>query len=118
MKKKLMIVAWGIAKRSSKIHGGTAKEWFAYALTKAWKFAKEGILGEKYYAEIVAKKEEVKPVLRGSMTNKQERFIEYLLSKKRGKYEETNLIEAFKVNVRDNITKAQASKLIDYLLAC
>lgn len=103
--------AWVKARRASRLHGGSAKEWIGWALVRAWKDYKAGKLNK-------VEKKEFKPVLRGRMTDKQESFIESLLRKKEGKYEEDTLIKAFKANVRDNISKQQASNLISYLLAC
>lgn len=110
MKSLIMKEAWVKAKRASNLKGGTAKEWFAWGLTRAWKDAKEG----KLVKEV---KQEVKPTLYGRMTSKQENFISSLLAKKEGRYEEDTLVKAFKANVRDNISKQQASDLISRLLS-
>lgn len=108
MKALVMKEAWEIAKRAARLHGGTAKEWIAFGLTKAWQKAKAGKL-----VEVV--KEEVKPMLRGMMTEKQERFIASLIA--RGKYTTNPLLQAFQISsLRSRITKQQASQLIGELL--
>lgn len=111
MRSLVMKEAWAIAQRSANLFGGKKSEWLAYGLVRAWKKAKEGKL-------VQASAQESKPILRGTMTSKQENFISSLLRKKEGKYEEDTLIKAFKTNVRDNISKAQASRLIEMLLNC
>lgn len=108
MKVLVMKEAWVIAKRAARLHGGTAKEWIAFGLTKAWQKAKAGKL-----VEVV--KEEVKPMLRGMMTEKQERFIASLIA--RGKYTTNPLLQAFNISsLRSSISKQQASQLIGELL--
>lgn len=108
MKALVMKEAWVIAKRAARLHGGTAKEWIAFGLTKAWQKAKSGKL-----VEVV--KEEVKTTLRGMMTEKQERFIASLIA--RGKYTTNPLLQAFNISsLRSRITKQQASELISELL--
>lgn len=109
MKALVMKEAWEIAKRAAYLHGGTAKEWIAFGLTKAWQKAKAGKL-----VDVV--KEEVKPMLRGMMTEKQERFIASLIA--RGKYTTNPLLQAFNISsLRSRITKQQASELINDLLS-
>ena len=39
-KKDIMKQAWVIARNSALLNGGTAKEWFAYALKQRWNFVK------------------------------------------------------------------------------
>lgn len=110
MKKMIMKDAWERAKRAARLHGGTAKEWIAWGLTRAWKAFKEGKLVEK------APVQEVKPVLKGRMTEKQERFIASLLAQ--GKYTDNPVAKAFQISsLRRTITKKQASDLISELLA-
>ncbi|MDC3412506.1 hypothetical protein [Terrihalobacillus insolitus] len=114
MKKQLMMVAWSIAKSAANIHGGTKKEWFAYGLTKAWKFTKEGKLEEKFNQKF-GKKAEVKSFMKGNMTEKQESFITSLLKKKST---DNPVAQAFNVSsLRSRISKKQASDLINELLA-
>lgn len=109
MKALVMKEAWEIAKRAARLHGGSAKEWIAFGLVRAWKKAKADKL-----VEIV--KEEFKPILRGMMTEKQERFIASLIA--RGKYVANNpILQAFQISsLRSRITKQQASQLIGELL--
>ena len=47
MKSLIMKEAWVKAKRAANLQGGTAKEWMAWALVRAWKDAKEGKLVEQ-----------------------------------------------------------------------
>ena len=108
MKALVMKEAWVIAKRAARLHGGTAKEWIAFGLTKAWQKAKASKL-----VEVV--KEEVKPMLRGMMTEKQERFIASLI--RQGKHSTNPVFQAFNISsLRSRITKQQASILIEDLL--
>lgn len=39
-KSELMKNAWTLARNNAYMNGGTAKEWFAYGLTQAWKMFK------------------------------------------------------------------------------
>lgn len=111
MKSLIMKEAWAIAKRAVKFKGGKAKEWLAWALVRAWEKAKNGELTQNV-------ENTSKPILKGSMTDKQEGFISSLLFKKVGKYETSTLIQAFRSGVRENISKSQASQLIEYLISC
>lgn len=109
MKALVMKEAWVIAKRAARLHGGLAKEWIGFGLVRAWKKAKNGQLVQET-------KIESKPVLRGMMTEKQERFIASLIA--RGKYTTNPLLQAFNISsLRSRITKQQASELINDLLS-
>lgn len=109
MKKLIMKDAWERAKRAANLHGGNAKEWLGWALVRSWKAFKEGKLVQQ-------PKQEVKPMLKGRMTEKQERFIASLLAQ--GKFTDNPVAKAFQISsLRRTITKQQASDLISELLA-
>ncbi len=109
MKSLVMKEAWVMAKRAANLQGGTSKEWLAWALTRAWKKAKEGKLVEE--TQVV----ESAPVLKGGMTEKQENFIASLLRKK---VSNNPIAQAFAISsLRSTITKQQASELISELLS-
>ena len=108
MRKMVMKDAWMRARRAANLEGGKASEWIAWALVRAWEAYKSG--------KLTKKAEEVKPVLRGWMTEKQERFIASLLAQ--GKYTDNPIVKAFNVSsLRRRITKQQASDLISELLS-
>ena len=109
MKALVMKEAWVMAKRAANLKGGTAREWMAWALTRAWAKAKQGKLVEETQTA------ESKPVLRGGMTEKQENFIASLLRKKTT---DNPVAQAFQISsLRNTITKQQASDLISELLS-
>lgn len=115
MKKQLMMVAWAVAKSSANIHGGKASEYISHGMKVAWKFQKQGILQSKFNEKFGIKKEEVKPSLKGRMTEKQENFITSLLRKK---HTDNPVAKAFNVpSLRSTISKQQASDLISELLS-
>lgn len=107
MRSLVMKNAWMRAKRAARLKGGTAKEWISWALVRAWKSYKEGNLTEQV--------QEAKPLLKGGMTEKQERFIASLLRKK---HTDNPVAKAFNISsLRRTITKQQASDLISELLS-
>lgn len=109
---QLMKEAWkfarGIAKKLGK---GEAYQYIAEGLRRAWAF-----YGKQVITKNVEKKKDFSNVvLRGRMTEKQERFIEKLL---RTKTSNNPIAQAFKISsLRRTITKRQASQLIEELLS-
>lgn len=111
---QLMKEAWkfarGIAKKLGK---GEAYQYIAEGLRRAWAFYGKQVITKNKNVE--KKKDFSNVVLRGRMTEKQERFIEKLL---RSKTSDNPIAQAFKISsLRRTISKRQASQLIEELLS-
>lgn len=112
----LMRNAWKLAKGKAKELGGKAIEYISYGMKEAWKIYFD-FTGKKRASEKQSKNIDWSDVkLNGTMTAKQEGFIDSLLSK--GKTTGEDIEKAFNVSsLRSRISKQQASDLITDLLA-